>query len=324
MILKRAVEKSRHRSGYGDFASPGYMGNQHECSVMDDDAPEIRTFEIRTPVGIFHITIHRKDLSVLYPGMIQYTVRLQTNDRVIFHFSTNSYEYTPLMPLEAERVAFAVAGKWEHELMSNPREFLANLSHPVHPRPVRGAIDVVIIQGSPRADGNCGIIAGWAAMAARERKKTIQVIYPHDMDIRPCSGCYQCYNTGACSIDDQMAGVIEALRGASLVIICTPVYTNTVPGGLKLLIDRSLSYHAERRLTGNTHRSSGLLFSVAGREGPGNFACVQSVVYAFMHIIGARQAGEILIDGMDVRRDVRMAAGAEERVKKLVDACLVR
>ena len=119
-----------------------------------------------------------------------------------------------------------------------------------------------------------------------------------------------------------MAGVIEALRGASLVIICTPVYTNTVPCGLKLLIARSLAYHAERRLTGNTYRSNGLHFPVAGRKGPGNFACVQSVVYAFMRIIGARQAGELLFDGMDVRRDIRKASGAEEQVKGLVDACL--
>jgi multimeric flavodoxin WrbA len=289
---------------------------------MDKDAPVVRSQEFRTPEGIFWITIHREDLSVLYPGMIRYIVRLRMGDRVLDTFTTNSYEYTPLMPLEAERVAFALAGKWEHELMTNPRELVADLPRPVHRRLVRNAPDVVIIQGSPRADGNCGIIAGWAATAARERGKTLQVIYPHDMDIRPCSGCYQCYNTGTCSIDDQMAGVIAATRGASLVIICTPVYTNTVPGGLKLLIDRSLAYHAERRITGNTHRSNGLLISVAGRKGLVNFACVQSVVYAFMHIIGARQAGELLFDGMDVRRDIRDAAGAEGQVKRLVAACL--
>jgi multimeric flavodoxin WrbA len=306
------------------FSSQGYMGNQHVCSLMEEAAQVIRSEEIRTPDGIFIVTIYREDRSDLYPGMIRYTIRLRSDDRVFSLFSTNSYEYSPLMPLEAERVAFMVAEKWEHELTTSPREFLASLPHPVQRKTARGAVDVVIIQGSPRADGNCGIIAGWAAMAARTRGKTIQVIYPHDMDIKPCSGCYQCYNTGVCSIDDQMAGVIEALRGMSLVIVCTPVYTNTVPGGLKLLIDRSLAYHAERRLTGKAQRSKGLLLSVAGRKGLENFACVQSVVYAFMSIIGARQAGEILIDGMDVRRDARRVSGLEEQVKELVDVCLIQ
>jgi hypothetical protein len=41
-----------------------------------------------------------------------------------------------------------------------------------------------------------------------------------------------------------------------------------------------------------------------------------------MRIIGARQAGELLFDGMDVRRDIRKASGPEEQVKGLVDACL--
>lgn len=289
---------------------------------MVQHTPVFRLREISTPGGIVRITVHREDLSALYPGMVRYTVGLLKDDRVLSTFVTNSYEYTPLVPLEAERVALALAGRWEHELMANPHEFLSDLPHPGHRRPVRSAPDVVIIQGSPRADGNCGIIAGWAATAVRTREKTLEVIFPHDMDIRPCSGCYQCYNTGTCCIDDQMTGVIDAIRGASQIIVCTPVYTNTVPGGLKLLIDRSLAYHAERRISGNSRRSNGLLFSVAGRKGIENFSCIRSVVYAFMDIIGARPAGELLFDGMDERRDIRDAAGAEEQVKRLVDTSL--
>jgi hypothetical protein len=34
--------------------------------------------------------------------------------------------------------------------------------------------DVVILQGRPRADGNCIIIAGWAVSAAKESQKTVQ------------------------------------------------------------------------------------------------------------------------------------------------------
>jgi multimeric flavodoxin WrbA len=43
-----------------------------------------------------------------------------------------------------------------------------------------------------------------------------------------------------------MGEVIEIIRHASLIVICTPVYTNTVPGGLKLLIDRCQALWARR------------------------------------------------------------------------------
>lgn len=298
-----------------------------------ETAPElVRSRDIRTPEGIFSVTVHREDFSGLYPGLVRYTVRLLLQDRVLSLFATNTYEYTPLMPLEAERVALALSGRWEHDLEMHPQEFLAGLPAPgafrispfQHGRILQAGSSpqVVIIQGSPRSDGNCGIMAGWAASAARKAGRTVQVIYPQDMDIRPCTGCYQCYNTGTCSIDDQMTGIIQAFRESSLVVICSPVYTNTVPAALKLVIDRSLAYHAERQLTGAKNRPAGILLAAAGRKGLDNFACVQSVVHAFMGSTGIRKAGEILVDDLDVRRDVRGIPGIEDQVKNLIFSCL--
>lgn len=309
------------------------MVDQHTRSLMQVVADMIRSREIRTPEGTFLVTVHREDCSGVYPGMIRYTVRIRAGDRVLSLFSTNSYEYTPLMPLEAERVALALAGRWEQELMTSPRELLSRLPALAEPPvsripsmpvwPAGGSPEVVIIQGSPRPDGNCGIMAGWVASAAREARSTVRVFYPHDMDIRPCTGCYQCYNAGTCAIDDQMTHVIRALRGALLVVVCSPVYTNTVPGGLKNLIDRSLAYNAERHLSGATHHPAGLLLAAAGRMGEEHFTCVRSVVYAFMGSCGIRKGGEVLVDDLDMHRDVRALPGIREQVTELVRTSLL-
>ena len=97
---------------------------------------------------------------------------------------------------------------------SGPLRDFPELPGGTYPRGHRDRLtDLVIIQGSPRPDGNCGILTGWAADAAQEAGRTAQVIYPHDLDIHCCIGCYQCYNTGTCVFDDDMGSIIDAVRG---------------------------------------------------------------------------------------------------------------
>jgi len=144
------------------------------------------------------------------------------------------------------------------------------------------------------------------------------VVYLDDLSIHPCIGCYQCYNTGTCTFDDDMTDLIRALRSASLLVICTPVYTNTVPGGLKIFIDRCQAYHAEKNLFTGGGEKKGLLLSVAGRKGTANFTCVKGVVISFMRNLGIRYTGEVLLDGMDNVRDVRTLPGIQGKIGGLV------
>jgi multimeric flavodoxin WrbA len=147
----------------------------------------------------------------------------------------------------------------------------------------------------------------------------VQVIYPHDLDIHCCIGCYQCYNTGTCIFPDDMNGIIDAIRGATAIVVCSPVYTVTVPAGLKLVIDRSQAYHAERMLAGGRSGQKGLVLAVAGRSGEKNFTCVTRVLAAFFSHLGITPAGEILIDSVDAVRDIRLIEGLEKRVREAVE-----
>ena len=231
-------------------------------------------------------------------------------------------EYSPLVPLAAETVALRKADEWAHELSTSPDIFLAGHQKILSRHTEAPAAEVVVIQGSPRPDGNCGILATWAVEAAQDAGRTARVIYPHDLDIHCCIGCYQCYNTGTCVFDDDMSGIIDAIRGASLLVVCSPVYTNTVPGGLKLLIDRTQAYHAERVLFGGRTGQSGLVLSVAGRRGGDNFTCVTRVVSTFFENLSIRPAGQILVDRADTVRDIRTRKGIEQQAKELVRQCL--
>ncbi len=274
--------------------------------------------EVRSGGEVYTLSIGEEDLSRLYPGMVRYTLRLESGGQTLGIFRTNSYEYSPTVPLEAEQVVRKKAGEWEQALLRDPAGFTGSLQTPREAARPAGHADALIIQGSPRADGNCSILAGWAAEEAGGLGRGAEVVYLDDLSIRSCIGCYQCYNTGSCTFGDDMAGLIGALRTARLLVICTPVYTNTVPGGLKTFIDRCQAYHAERSLSPAGQEQKGILLSVAGRKGAENFTCVTRVVISFMRNLGIMPVGELLLDGMDRVRDVRAVPGAREEVGRLV------
>ncbi len=290
---------------------------------MEPATERIRRVEIESGNNQYILTLNSEDFSALYPGMVRYTLTVTEGGRTIAVFRTNSFEYSPLVPLAAENVAKRTADEWEREIRKNPGDFIMSQHQECAKRPVSPPIDLVVIQGSPRADGNCSILATWAVEAAHELGRHAQVIYPHDLDIRCCIGCYQCYNTGSCVFDDDMGSIIDAIRSTSLLIVCSPVYTNTVPGGLKLVIDRCQAYHAERALSGGRTGQQGLIFSVAGRKGEGNFTCITQVVSAFLRNLGITPVGDILIDRMDAVKDIRTIAGLEQAVREKVKQYLV-
>jgi multimeric flavodoxin WrbA len=278
---------------------------------------------VTTPGAVYRITLHREDFTWLYPGMLRFVLEAAAFGRLPARFITNTYEYSPLLPGSAESKSRELMEQWEEDLRRDPNELFRvyGAGLPVHkPGP---ASDLLILQGSPRPDGNCAILAQWAVEAAHDAGKTAAVIYPHDLDLHPCIGCYQCYNTGSCVFDDDMNGIIAATRGALLIIVCSPVYSNTVPAGLKLVIDRMQAYHAERALYGGRSGQKGLIYSVAGRKGTENFRCVTRVLEAFFHTLGAIPAGEVLIDSADTVHDVRMIPEREAEVKEQVKRLLL-
>jgi multimeric flavodoxin WrbA len=290
---------------------------------MDPVTDLVRRVEIYSGKDRYVLTLNSEDFSALYPGMIRYTLAVMEEERMISVFRTNSFEYSPLVQLAAENVAKRTADEWEREIRNNPRDFILNHHQELSKRSASPPLDLVVIQGSPRANGNCSILAGWAVDAAHKLGRNAQVIYPHDMDIRCCIGCYQCYNTGSCVFDDDMGSIIDAIRSTSLLVVCSPVYTNTVPGGLKLIIDRCQSYHAERALFGGRTGQQGLIFSVAGRKGEENFTCITRVISAFLRNLGIIPAGEILIDRIDEIRDIRTISGLQQNVQEKVKLSLV-
>ena len=97
---------------------------------------------------------------------------------------------------------------------------------------------VLIINGSPRADGN-------TARAIAEMKKIFDaegaetdVMQVGNKAIRGCIGCRRCADLGRCVFDDEVNVAAEKLKAADGLVIASPVYYANPNGTLVSFLDR--------------------------------------------------------------------------------------
>ena len=106
-------------------------------------------------------------------------------------------------------------------------------------------MNILVINGSPKGiNSNSYRLTTAFLEGMKQELKDIQIreLLINRMDIKPCQGCFSCWNRtpGQCHIQDDMQQVIQDLLWADITIWSFPLYYFTVPGPLKNLIDRQL------------------------------------------------------------------------------------
>jgi len=98
---------------------------------------------------------------------------------------------------------------------------------------------ILIFKGSPRKNGNSSYLAERTAAGARDAGATVETVFLHDLDIRPCDACDSCAETeGVCIIKDDMQTIYPKLLQADAIVMASPIYWFTISAQLKLCIDR--------------------------------------------------------------------------------------
>lgn len=99
---------------------------------------------------------------------------------------------------------------------------------------------VVAFVGSPRKNGNTALLVQAVAQGAAEVPAQVEVYYLNDMQIKPCQSCFDCRETGVCSIEDELQPVYEKIKAADAIVIGSPIYMLQVCAQTKILFDRLL------------------------------------------------------------------------------------
>lgn len=103
-------------------------------------------------------------------------------------------------------------------------------------------MDIVVITGSPRKNGNSLAMTEAFVRRAESLGHTIRRFDAAFLKIGGCHACETCYKTGrACSFDDDFNAIASAILEAGAVVYTMPLYWYSIPSQIKGVIDRTFS-----------------------------------------------------------------------------------
>lgn len=97
---------------------------------------------------------------------------------------------------------------------------------------------VLIINGSPRVNGNTSIAINEVKKVLEEEKIEVEVVQVGNKDIRGCIACGYCYSHGKCVFNDIVNEVSNKFKEADGLIVASPVYYASANGTLISFLDR--------------------------------------------------------------------------------------
>lgn len=110
---------------------------------------------------------------------------------------------------------------------------------------------ILILEGSPRRNGNSAILSGEFARGVEEAGCSVETIRVCGKKIAGCLGCNACYrNGGDCVQKDDMAEIREKMLAADVIVLASPIYFYSMTAQLKAVIDRTYAFY--QQLEGKT------------------------------------------------------------------------
>ena len=106
--------------------------------------------------------------------------------------------------------------------------------------------NILILNGSPRKNGNTAVLADQLVAGAVDTGATAEVIRLQDLEIHPCDGCDSCQTkSGGCVISDDMQDIYPKLLEADVIVIGSPVYWYSMTAQTKACLDRWYALESE-------------------------------------------------------------------------------
>ena len=97
---------------------------------------------------------------------------------------------------------------------------------------------VLIINGSPKQDGNTALALSEMAKVFAQEGIDVDIYHIGNQAIRGCIGCGKCYKTGKCVFDDVVNELAAKFETADGLVVGSPVYYASANGSLTALLDR--------------------------------------------------------------------------------------
>ena len=105
------------------------------------------------------------------------------------------------------------------------------------------SMNILVITGSPRKNGNTEIMAGVFAASAIEAGHQVTVRKLSENKVNPCIACKYCFtHDGVCVQNDDMNEILKDLSQAAMLVLASPIYWLDVSAQTKCFIDRMYAF----------------------------------------------------------------------------------
>lgn len=179
---------------------------------------------------------------------------------------------------------------------------------------------VLGIAGSPRRDGNSEILLDEALAAAAAQGVMVEKVVLSALKFLPCISCGACDNTGVCTLDDEMQPLYEKIGAAQAMIFASPMYFYTVSAWAKSAIDRAQALWSRKYVLKDpryTAAKAGYFIGVGATRGGKLFDGALLTMKYYFDAAGYREAGNLLVRGMDEKGAVKAFAETIEAARQL-------
>lgn len=99
--------------------------------------------------------------------------------------------------------------------------------------------NILIINGSPRKNGNISKMLETIKEEAEKQGADVTSVHVRNLQIKPCNGCMSCRKNLTCVLpEDGAQATLQSINKCDLLVIGSPCYWGNLPGELKMLFDR--------------------------------------------------------------------------------------
>ena len=134
-------------------------------------------------------------------------------------------------------------------------------------------MEILVLNGSPRPNGNTAAMVRAFAEGAREKENTVHIIPVCQKHIAGCMACEYCHQKDSgherqCVQQDDMQEVYPLLDEAEMIVLASPIYYHNFTGQLQCAISRIYALDRPKNLkkaalilsSGSDHVYSGAIF----------------------------------------------------------------
>lgn len=189
-------------------------------------------------------------------------------------------------------------------------------------------MNVLVVQGSPRKDGNTAAVMSAVSEALNEKCKcTIETVWVADADIGGCIECFACQEAAKppkCKIHDDMTDLYKKIMKADVTIFATPVFCWGVPAQIKSVFDRlyaCFQFEPDEHNCVLSGKRFAFVLTAGGGKNDGADLCV-SMYKRFIEFSRAENVGVLqavlLGEPKDTRANRKLVSRARAFAGKLV------